>query len=109
MRRDFFLCALIGLTLSGGLPTYAQPLEGDAVSGRRVAVAICGPCHMAIPSMSPSEQSPPRFNSIAKLSSTTALSLKVFLRTNHNEMPNLILSQADTDNVIAYILSLKEK
>jgi len=40
--------------------------------------------------------------------STTALSLKVFLRSSHNKMPNLIISDPDTDDLIAYILSLKE-
>lgn len=38
--------------------------------------------------------------------STTALSLKVFLRSNHKEMPNLIISNTDTDDIVAYILSL---
>ena len=32
----------------------------------------------------------------------------VFLRSNHKEMPNLIISNSDTDDLIAYILSLKE-
>ena len=40
--------------------------------------------------------------------STTALSLKVFLRSNHNEMPNLIIPDSETDDLIAYILSLKQ-
>ena len=34
--------------------------------------------------------------------------MKVFLRTSHNEMPNLIISNSDTDDLIAYILDLKE-
>ena len=37
--------------------------------------------------------------------STTALSLMVFLRSNHQAMPNLII---DTDDLIAYILALKQ-
>lgn len=46
---------------------------------------------------------------VAALPSTTALSLKVFLRTNHNNMPNLHLSDAETDDLVAYILSLKNQ
>jgi hypothetical protein len=46
---------------------------------------------------------------IANLRSTTAISLKAFLRSNHSNMPNFIISSADTDDVIAYILSLKRK
>jgi hypothetical protein len=41
--------------------------------------------------------------------STTALSLKVFLRSNHNGMPNLIIPDSETDDLIAYILDLKHR
>jgi hypothetical protein len=51
----------------------------------------------------------PSFIAIANMPSTTALSLKVFLRSNHNRMPNFIMSNADTDDVINYILSLKQR
>ena len=50
----------------------------------------------------------PSFLDVANMPSTTALSLKVFLRTSHKEMPNLIISETDTDDLIAYILNLKE-
>lgn len=53
-------------------------------------------------------ESPSGFAEIANLSSTTPLSLKVFLRSNHNRMPNLIISESDTDDLIAFILSLKK-
>jgi hypothetical protein len=33
----------------------------------------------------------------------------VFLRTPHRNMPNLVISDSDRDNVIAYILSLRDK
>jgi hypothetical protein len=39
----------------------------------------------------------------------TGLALAVFLRTPHRNMPNLIISDRDRDNVIAYILSLRDK
>jgi hypothetical protein len=52
---------------------------------------------------------PPSFQSVADLPSTTGLSLNVFLHSNHKNMPNLILSRADSDDVIAYILSLKQQ
>ena len=37
----------------------------------------------------------------------TELSLRVFLQTPHRNMPNLQLSQKETDDVIGFILSLK--
>jgi hypothetical protein len=43
-------------------------------------------------------------------SALSSLSLKDFLGSRHKKrMPNFILSRADTDDVIAYILSLKRK
>ncbi len=46
----------------------------------------------------------PAFQDVAD---NPAISLRVFLRTPHETMPDLILTAAETDNVIAYILSLK--
>jgi hypothetical protein len=42
---------------------------------------------------------------VANMTSTTALSLKVFLRSNDKEMSDLIVSNSETDNLIAYIQS----
>ena len=50
---------------------------------------------------------PASFQSIADLPSTTGTSLNVFLHSNHNNMPDLILSGTESRDVIAYILSLK--
>ena len=41
--------------------------------------------------------------------STTELSLKVFLRSSHKSMPNFILQPEETDDIVAYILSLRRK
>ena len=49
------------------------------------------------------------FAEIAKVPSTTALSLKVFLRTSHRNMPNFILQPDEADDIVAYIMSLKRK
>ena len=49
----------------------------------------------------------PSFPQLARLSSTTELSLKVFLSLNHENMPNLMLTRDQMDDLAAYILSLK--
>ena len=84
---------------------FAQPLAGDPASGRKTATALCGTCHQVIGGEG--RDSPASFVDIANMTSTTALS-KVFLRSSHKEMPNLIIDSSDTDDLIAYILSLKE-
>jgi len=45
---------------------------------------------------------------VATMPSTTELSLKVFLRSSHRNMPNIMLEPAEIDETAAYILSLKK-
>ena len=82
---------------------------GDAKAGRAFAQETCTKCH-AIGSdgkaISPNKAAP-TFRSVAGMSTTTPLGLRVFLSTPHPTMPNLILSKTEMDNVIAYILSLR--
>ena len=106
MNRIIPACAIAAVQF----PILAQPVERDGISsGRQIAAKICGNCHEVSPAMSPKTAVGPRFEDIANLPSTTALSLKVFLRSSHKRMRNLILSGADSDDVIAYILSLKRR
>lgn len=104
MRKipELLIAALLVLPVSA----LAQPLAGDPIKGRQTATAICAPCHQT-DGRRP-EGLAPTFFDIANMPSTTSLSLRVFLRTSHQEMPNLILSSTDTDDLIAYILDLKE-
>jgi len=47
------------------------------------------------------------FEAIANRHGTTALSLKVFLKTSHENMPNLVIAPDQADALASYILSLK--
>jgi cytochrome c len=86
--------------------SVAQPI-GDPAAGRRLAEAWCSECH-AITRYSASEQRRgPDFFDVARRPSTTPLSLNVFLRSNHDNMPNFILQRSEADDIVAYILSLK--
>ena len=49
----------------------------------------------------------PGFAAIAKRRGTTALSLKVFLKTSHQNMPNLVIAPDQAEVLANYILSLK--
>jgi mono/diheme cytochrome c family protein len=108
MKWIILSCATTAITLATQFPVLAQPIESNGIpSGHQVAITICGSCHEI--GMSEKHSVAPGFGEIANLPSTTALSLKVFLHSNHSNMPNLIISNTDTDDVIAYILSLKKK
>ena len=103
------ISTIAAITLATALsPAFAQTF-GNPSSGRQIATTICGSCHYVFATKRSKSQVPPTFEDVANLPSTTALSLKVFLRSNHKHMPNLILSEAEADDVIAYILSLKRK
>ena len=103
------LSVTVVATLATLCPTLAQPSEiGSISSGHQIAVTICGNCHED-PTSPRKTAVGPKLEDIANRPSTTALSLREFLGSRHKRMPNFIISKADTDDVIAYILSLKRK
>jgi cytochrome c len=77
--------------------------------GHRLAQAWCQSCHAVEPGMAGFFDEAPSFQSIADRSGTTALSLKVFWQTSHQNMPNLVIAQGQADVLSAYILSLRGK
>jgi hypothetical protein len=50
----------------------------------------------------------PTFSSVATTLGMTDRALRVWLQTSHPTMPNYVLSRDDTDDIVAYILSLKQ-
>ena len=83
---------------------------GNAELGFRVAAQICAECHSisAEGSLSPNNNAP-EFKEIANTSGMSAQALYVWLRSPHPTMPNLKLEIQNEEDVIAYILSLKDK
>jgi mono/diheme cytochrome c family protein len=98
------------VTLAAVCPTLAEPPEtGSSSSGHQIAITICGNCH-EVPGSSRKTTVGPKLDDIANRPSTTVLSLKEVLGSRHKaRMPNFVLFRADTNDVIAYILSLKPK
>ena len=115
--RSTFPFVVAAAISAAQVPVFAQPINGDPASGRQIATTQCSSCHRVLPMLfsdkgdpSPAEKDgPPSFQSIADLPSITGISLNVFLHSNHKNMPNLILSKAESDDIIAYILSLKKQ
>jgi mono/diheme cytochrome c family protein len=97
------LAGLVGIAAAG-----ARELPGDPVLGRGLALEACVECH----EIEPGERNailpdPPAFQNLADDPAMTVLALRVFLTTPHANMPGLILDDAEVDDVIAYIHSLK--
>ncbi|MGE0417995.1 MAG: cytochrome c family protein [Acetobacteraceae bacterium] len=101
MRPPFHL-ALLGLLVA------SPALAGDPDAGHALAQRWCANCHVVEPGQnSGAANGAPTFAAVARMPSTTEASLKVFLQTPHDRMPDLHLSNAERDNVVSYILSLK--
>jgi mono/diheme cytochrome c family protein len=79
----------------------------SATTGHRLAEAWCQNCHAIEASIAGTRGGAPDFVAIANRSSTTALSLKVFFKTSHHRMPNLIIEPDQAEDLTNYILSLK--
>ena len=103
------LSVTVVATLASLFPILAQPSEsGSITSGHQIAITICGNCH-EVSTYSRKTAIGPKLEDIANLPSTTAQSLREFLGSRHKRMPNFIISRADTEDVVAYILTLKRK
>ena len=107
MRPSIVLSITLGAALATLKPLSAQSLRGNAESGRHLAINWCAGCHSVEPKTVGIFAAD--FAEVANLPSTTALSLKVFLQTSHKSMPNFILQPEESDDIVAYILSLKRK
>ena len=108
--RWMILPYLVALAiLAAQSPVLAQPADGDPASGRQLAMRLCSSCHRVLPMTLADTGDPPSFQSIADLPSTTGVSLNAFLHSNHRNMPDFIISGALSNDLIAYILSLKQK
>ncbi|HJS86840.1 MAG TPA: cytochrome c [Acetobacteraceae bacterium] len=108
-------CARFGaVLLLGVMPVCASPLlagaqdTGDSAAGRRIAERWCSDCHVIGPGQQRgTSYGAPPFEAVARMASITPMALRVFLQTPHGRMPDLHMSRAEIDDVIAYILSLR--
>jgi mono/diheme cytochrome c family protein len=87
-------------------PALAQVPEGDAAAGQKLVEERCSACHAVEPGKRATQEAPP-LEAVARMPSTTSLSLHAFLLTPHPTMPNFRLTPREVDDVVAYILSLR--
>jgi mono/diheme cytochrome c family protein len=100
------LCVLVLLLACG--PAAAQGLPGDPERGRTIAEAWCIECHEVVRDVrKPGVTDAPPFQAVADDPAVTETALRAFLQTPHAAMPDLRPTPKQTDDLIAYILSLK--
>lgn len=110
MRR-FLIGLIAGLaTMSTAIGICAAAEADDIESGRQLARQICGDCHaVRRDEISSPNRNAPSFEDIAATQGLTPVALRVALQSSHREMPNIILTDAELDQVVAYILSLAKR
>jgi mono/diheme cytochrome c family protein len=86
----------------------AQDL-GDAKAGLAYADGVCAECHAVKKGqrVSPHERAP-AFELVANSRGMTEMALRVWFQSPHPSMPNLMLTEKLADDLIAYIMSLKD-
>ena len=100
------------------LTSAAQGQEtGDPQAGQVVAAEQCAGCHAVLPGQGVSTDPDPlpfdgagalAFEDIANTPGVTTMALSAWMASNHPTMPQILLEDDDLQDVIAYILSLKD-
>ena len=104
-----FSISLALLILFAGIAA-APAQQGSPQQGLRIATVQCAECHLIAKERGSSPNpAAPTFEQIAGVPGMTSVTLRAALRTPHKTMPNVIIADRDANDLIAYILSLKEK
>ena len=104
---------LLGIALGcGGLwpAAGAAEIAGDARAGGQLARYWCAGCHVvANDQRTPVVAGVPPFRSLANDPQVSEYRIRMFLITPHPIMPNFMLTRRETDDIVAYIQSLKDR
>ena len=92
------------------LLTSLAPLlaHADAAAGERLARQWCANCHVipGVAGATPVPQGPPSFPTIAQ--HLDAGALRAFLSHPHKPMPDLALTRAEIEDLVAYIETFRK-
>ena len=104
------VCLALGIAVLASGTSLAEDLQGDPTLGRQLAENVCSACHQVAKGMDePGRDGAPSFQTIADNPTMTPLAIRFILQsTEKQNMPNLILTADETDDVITYIRSLHD-
>lgn len=95
--------------LAAATPVLAADDSIEVTSGRVLAEKWCAECHVPGSASKGRSGVAPSFRAVANDPATTERSVRVFLRSPHPTMPNIALTREQVDDIVAYILSFKER
>ena len=95
---------LLAVAASAG----AQTPVGDASEGQLSAQRYCGSCHAIVPGQTRSPHPAARaFAAIAQRPELSAMTLSVWVKSSHPNMPILRLETETIEDIAAYMLTMK--
>jgi mono/diheme cytochrome c family protein len=104
MRRIFFAAVLPIAVVS----TANAQEPGSIQKGAALAQSVCAQCHgVRNGQMRSPNPMAPSFSNLANWPGMTDMALRAWLQSSHRSMPSIVLDNNETNDVIAYILSLK--
>jgi mono/diheme cytochrome c family protein len=110
MPRSALLKTFALLLALVAAPATASAMQDDILvkQGRILAESLCADCH-TFGGNRRRDATPPDLAAVGAMAQTTALSLRVFLRSSHANMPDIILDDVQIYSLIAFILDLGGK
>jgi mono/diheme cytochrome c family protein len=106
MKHLLFSSTILLLAASAGLMAEEVGV-GDPQAGFAYAKKVCANCHAIVSNETSPVPEAPAFDDIANKMSARAI--LVWMQSRHPTMPNITLGREDLMDVIAYILSHKDK
>lgn len=109
MRIDVYRIAAAAVALMVLAPG-APAAEMNTAAGKQLAKEWCAACHVVEEGQTETTSTAaPTFLDVAANPETTEMSLRAFFATPHEQMPDFQLTNQQTDDIIAYILSLRKQ
>lgn len=106
MMRNGFAVVLLTAGIAGAAFAAADG-PGDPGYGRRLALDLCSDCHVVSPDGERSGGGAgPDLVDRMRDPGVTEMALRSYLQTSHPVMPNIRLTREQTDDIVAYLVSL---
>ncbi|PTW63336.1 cytochrome c553 [Breoghania corrubedonensis] len=99
---------LLAIAISGLSWSGAQAAASVA-AGEKLAKLWCASCHVVSPDQTRGNPDVPPFSEIAENSTLSSEQIETLLSGTHPVMPDMSLSRAEIDALVAYIQSLKAR
>ena len=101
------LLALAGAAIVAILSFTLARAQTDASPGESLAHEVCAECHaVELGKLQSPNSDATAFQELANTPGMNALTIRVWLQSPHRTMPLLVLSDAEIDDISAYIMSL---